>query len=104
MIQNNSSFANSSEAASKIAAEITKRHTDKTKNFLVAIDGRSGTGKSTLAKLVAEKVNGVMVISDDFYSGGQDERWQWHEIWDEAEDYYFTKLCLPSSFDLVIRL
>ena len=208
MIHNNFSFTNSSEAASMIAAEINKRHTDKTTNFLVAIDGRSGTGKSTLAQLVAEKVNGVIVIGDDFYSGGNDDRWQectpqvkadmvidwkkmrvevleplksgktaswhpldfvpgkgwvgwkdeivrlepsnviilegaysarpelrgivdltvlvestddvrkrqlrdregekfmkkWHEIWDEAEDYYFSKVSPNETFDLVIQL
>lgn len=26
----------------------------------------------------------------------------WHELWDEAEEYYFTKIRPPSSFDLVI--
>ncbi|HEY2810487.1 MAG TPA: hypothetical protein VGJ00_03760 [Rhabdochlamydiaceae bacterium] len=26
----------------------------------------------------------------------------WHELWDEAEEYYFTKIRPPSSFDIVI--
>lgn len=26
----------------------------------------------------------------------------WHSIWDEAENYYFTQICTPSTFDFVI--
>ncbi len=43
--------------------------------ILVAIDGRSGVGKSTFAKKLREKVGGVTVMGDDFYSGGSDEEW-----------------------------
>lgn len=208
-IMNNNFFRlNAEDAAAKIADEIQKRHQDNNKCYLVAIDGQSGTGKSTLAKLVAEKVNGIVVNSDDFYSGGNDDRWkecspqekvdlvidwkklryeilepliagksaswhpleflhkkgwvgwkkelvqlepksvvilegaysarpefldmidlailiqatdtmrrrqlqeregeafmkQWHEIWDEAEEYYFSKISPKSGFDLVIQL
>jgi uridine kinase len=28
---------------------------------------------------------------------------RWHAIWDEVETYYFTRVCPPESFDLVIR-
>jgi uridine kinase len=42
---------------------------------LVAIDGRSGAGKSTLAARLAKLVDGVVVESDDFFSGGSDEEW-----------------------------
>jgi para-aminobenzoate synthetase len=28
---------------------------------------------------------------------------QWHQVWDEVESYYFTHVCPPASFDLVIR-
>ncbi len=45
------------------------------KPVLIAIDGRSGAGKSTLAKKLKEKVGGVIVVGDDFYSGGSDEEW-----------------------------
>lgn len=43
--------------------------------LLVAIDGRSGTGKSTIAQDVAKKLGGVVIQSDDFYIGGPDEQW-----------------------------
>jgi uridine kinase len=42
---------------------------------LVAIDGRSGAGKSTIAKKLKEEVGGVIVMGDDFYSGGSNEEW-----------------------------
>jgi len=44
--------------------------------ILVAIDGRSGVGKSTIAKRIAKKVNGVVIVGDDFYSGGTDNEWK----------------------------
>ena len=28
---------------------------------------------------------------------------KWHEIWDDVETYYFEHVCLPDSFELVIR-
>ena len=28
---------------------------------------------------------------------------KWHEIWHDVETYYFEHVCLPDSFDLVIR-
>jgi len=48
----------------------------KRKNpVLVALDGRSGTGKSTIAQVIASRVEGIIVVSDDFYSGGNDDAW-----------------------------
>ncbi len=180
----------------------------KRKNpVLVAIDGRSGTGKSTLAQAIASRVEGQIVVSDDFYCGGNDDTWsglsasekvekvidwqrmrtqvlepllakkpaswhpldfqpgsgwvgwkeetvtlepapvilldgvysarpeladlvdlavlveaddeirrqrlvmregqdfmqRWHQLWDAAEEYYFTYICPPSSFDLIVK-
>jgi uridine kinase len=40
--------------------------------LLVAIDGGTGAGKSTLALLLAAKVDGVIVQGDDFYQTGID--------------------------------
>ncbi len=34
---------------------------------LVALDGRSGTGKSTIAQAIASRVEGRIVLSDGFY-------------------------------------
>jgi uridine kinase len=44
---------------------------------LVALDGRSGVGKSTLASEVAAEIGtgAVVIDGDDFYSGGDDAYW-----------------------------
>jgi uridine kinase len=61
-------------AANSVIAKINERLNDG--RLLVAIDGRSGSGKTTLANLIAEKTGGVVVLGDDFYSGGGDDKWQ----------------------------
>lgn len=38
--------------------------------LVVAIDGRSGTGKSTLAADLAQRLGATVVEGDDFYAGG----------------------------------
>ena len=43
---------------------------------IVALDGRSGTGKSTLADWVADQFEGIRVDQDDFYAGGDLGAWQ----------------------------
>jgi uridine kinase len=43
--------------------------------FLVALDGRSGTGKSTLALGVADLLDAGVIKGDDFYAGGSAEYW-----------------------------
>lgn len=43
--------------------------------ILVALDGRSAAGKSTLAAKVAPFVAAVVIDGDDFYSGGTAEAW-----------------------------
>nr|WP_233711487.1 (d)CMP kinase [Lederbergia citrisecunda] len=32
--------------------------------------------------------------------GSEDQ--EWHDIWDCAEDYYFSVVCPPSTFDLIV--
>jgi uridine kinase len=190
----------------KVVLELHRLLKNKTP-VLVALDGRSGTGKSTIAQAIASWVEGRIVPGDDFYSGGNDDAWQglsaaekvekvidwqrlrtqalepllanqtaswhpldfqpgigwvgwknetailhpapvllvdgvysarpeladlvdlavlvevtdeerrkrlvmregqgfmqrWYVLWDAAEDYYFTHICPPSSFDIVVR-
>jgi uridine kinase len=43
--------------------------------IIVAIDGRSGTGKSTLTAAVAKPLGATVIKGDDFYAGGSDEHW-----------------------------
>jgi uridine kinase len=42
---------------------------------IVAVDGRSGVGKSTIARRLAYSLNGRVVIGDDFWTGGSREAW-----------------------------
>jgi uridine kinase len=42
---------------------------------LVALDGRSATGKSTVAGLVGHRMGALVIDSDDFYRGGTDAYW-----------------------------
>lgn len=37
---------------------------------IVGIDGRSGVGKSTLARAIAEETSATVVAGDDFFAGG----------------------------------
>jgi uridine kinase len=52
----------------------------KGKSLLVAIDGRSGVGKSTMAQAIAQEFNGLVIIGDDFFSGGPDSAWDERDI------------------------
>jgi len=58
-----------------IAKKIRSLVESKKGPILVVIDGRSGAGKSTFTKKLREKAGGVIVVGDDFYSGGSDEEW-----------------------------
>jgi uridine kinase len=42
---------------------------------VVALDGRSGVGKSTLARTVSELLDARLVTCDDFWAGGSDALW-----------------------------
>jgi uridine kinase len=47
-----------------------------TSPVVVALDGRSGTGKSTVSTWLAEHLGGTRVDQDDFYTGGDIEDWR----------------------------
>src|SRR5437763_6413659 len=61
-------------AADKVVFEIS-RLLQRKNPVLVALDGRSGTGKSTIAQVITSRVEGIIVVGDDFYSGGNDDAW-----------------------------
>ena len=43
--------------------------------LMVALDGRSAAGKSTLAASVAAETGAAVIDGDDFYAGGSAEEW-----------------------------
>lgn len=188
------------DAVKLVIAEIHSRMAMKGGPLLVAIDGGTGAGKSTLALLIAGEMSAVIVQGDDFYQtqidftqkdaaekaalcidwhrarrealepllSNKTATWHpfnfvtgvgladyvvvrkpepvilldgvyssspllsdilgltilvhapvqlryarhnereghadmaWHELWDEAEEYYFTEIRPPASFDIVI--
>lgn len=53
--------------------------------ILVTLDGRSGTGKSTIAKHIAERLGGVEITADDFWVGGSNEEWDTKSPKEKAE-------------------
>lgn len=59
-----------------ISDNVKEMLSGRDKPILIAIDGRSGTGKSTLSKRLAHELNATIIMSDDFYSGGTDADWQ----------------------------
>lgn len=62
-------------AEKAIIEEINRKLRVRTEPLLVALDGRSGVGKSTIAKRVGEAIGAVVIDSDKFYSGGNDTYW-----------------------------
>jgi uridine kinase len=69
-----------------IVAAIQRLLTDRRPPILVAIDGRSGTGKSTLASRVAARVGGTVVEGDDFYAGGADAEWELRSVEEKVRE------------------
>jgi uridine kinase len=63
------------DPASELAGRIRQIDRDRPGPILVALDGRSAAGKSTLAAVVAPLVGAVVIDGDDFYSGGTAQTW-----------------------------
>jgi uridine kinase len=53
--------------------------------FLLALDGRSGTGKSTLSAALAERLGAVVITQDDFYTGGTLAEWATRSAREKAD-------------------
>jgi uridine kinase len=65
----------SPSASSLLADRIRELTSDRPGPVLVALDGRSAAGKSTLAAEVAPLVGAGVIDGDDFYSGGSAAQW-----------------------------
>ena len=75
--------------------------------LVVSLDGRSGTGKSTLAALVAGEMDAVVVPVDDFYSALiSDAEWDQmtvEERWSKIFDWKLSCPCSPDGLLAGIR-
>lgn len=59
-----------------VVARVRDTVADTRTSMLVAIDGRSGSGKSVLAQMVAEVLGAAVVSGDDFYASDiSDAEW-----------------------------
>jgi para-aminobenzoate synthetase len=55
-------------AAGLIIAHMRRLMGDRKAPFLIALDGGSGSGKSTIASLIAEELEAALISSDDFFA------------------------------------
>lgn len=70
------------EKAISMIGEIMR---DSKRPILVALDGRSGTGKTTIAREIAERLGGVEIVADNFWAGGSNEEWDRKSPKEKAE-------------------
>jgi uridine kinase len=61
--------------AAALCERITSLQSATRSPVLVAVDGRSGVGKSTVAGQVGAQVGALVIDGDDFYRGGTDAYW-----------------------------
>jgi uridine kinase len=62
------------------------------RTLLIALDGRSGTGKSTLAQQIAAAFPAVIVQSDDFFIGGTEAEWAARPVSERVEAIDWRRL------------
>ncbi len=58
-----------------VVAAVRKLQNNRQSPLVIALDGRSGVGKSTLAALIAPRFGATIVPGDDFFAGGTDAWW-----------------------------
>lgn len=59
----------------QLARLIERSLGDRPAPLLIALDGRSGAGKTTLACSLRASVAAAVVTADDFYAGGSNDGW-----------------------------
>lgn len=73
-------------AEKTIISEIRKRTIDRDTPLLVALDGRSGVGKSRMAARIGAEIGGVVIDTDKFYSGGNDDHWDSRTVEEKIDE------------------
>jgi len=74
-------------AIEALLAVLHQRLRDATRPIVVAIDGRSGSGKSTVAAMLAPSLGAVIVPADDFFAAGvTDAQWDARSLAERASD------------------
>ena len=74
-------------AVHKIVQQVQRRQLAKSKPLLIAIDGGSGSGKSTVASAAAEKLGAALVLGDDFFAAHiTDQGWAQRDFKARAAD------------------
>ena len=79
--------------ADRLVEQLQGALAERTTPVFVAVDGRSGSGKSTIAKLVADKLNTdgcgdatvTVIDGDQFFGGGSQESWDKLSIDDRVD-------------------
>lgn len=74
------------EIVENLILAIVERNQDDAGPFFLAIDGRSGAGKTTLARTIAQRLNAQVISGDNFFTGGE-------EILDEPADV-LAEICI----------
>jgi len=64
------------DAAQTILVEIARRTDHRQAPLLIALDGSSGAGKSTVAAMLGQNIHAVVVPLDDFFAARIPD-WQW---------------------------
>jgi uridine kinase len=63
------------DAVNTIVSAIEQRLGGRDDPLVVAIDGKSGVGKTAIAKEVVNRLGAVNVLCDDFFTGGHNDFW-----------------------------
>ena len=64
------------DAAQTILVEIARRTDHRQAPLLIALDGGSGAGKSTVAAMLGQNIHAVVIPLDDFFAARIPD-WQW---------------------------
>lgn len=63
------------DATDMITQVLKKQLEGRDYPLIVALDGKSGVGKTEIAKEVANRLGAVNVLCDDFFTGGDNDYW-----------------------------